>query len=86
MDEKNDGGNLVIKVAYNDKRLNILRNKHIEQLRKNIEKIKSRTFEKIKKINGNGPIKIPGIVKQRKNKKLKTKYKKIIIFKKFKKN
>ena len=30
---------LVMKVAYNDKRLNILRNKHIAKIKKNIEKI-----------------------------------------------
>ena len=62
-----------MKVAYNDKKLNILRNKHIAQLKKNIEKIKRSTRENIHKINQKGSIKIPGIVKVRKNKKIKAK-------------
>ena len=59
-------------VAYNDKKLNILRNKHIAQLKKNIEKIKRSIRENIHKINQKGPIKIPGIVKVGKNKKNKS--------------
>ena len=72
-EEINEDEKLVMKVAYNDKRLNILRNKHIAQLKKNIEKIKRNTRENIHKINQKGSIKIPGIVKVRKNKKIKAK-------------
>ena len=83
--EKNSNDNkLKMKIAYNDKNLNLLRKKEIAQLNKEIDNIGKNTRIKLKALSVKTR-KIPGIDQYRKKRKKQLKEKRKKILKKLKK-